>query len=332
MKYLLKRFWYIFALAILINIPLLVMGTIRTDQTVIMKGDTTLIDNFVEIEGANPAQGSLSSIYVLSLDHSTILQNLILKADSTVDVSAMSDSYLHFTDAELTQMGRIQHTSSITYALMVSYKAASKIDPSIHMDFTFDAVVVSYYAVNHSLRIGDRIVGINNVLAMDDFDTFADLFNAKKAGDTLIVERDSKTIEIVLDSNTCKGFGGYSYYDIDITTVSPKYTVKATNVGGPSGGLLQTLSLYNALIESDITRGFKIAGTGTIMTDGTVGPIGGIQQKIYTAFEDDMEIFLCPKENYEEALIAYNKIKNKERMKLYSVSTFQQALEVLANA
>ena len=83
------------------------------------------------------------------------------------------------------------------------------------------------------------------------------------------------------------------------------------------------------MIEEDITRGRKIAGTGTIETDGTVGPIGGIQQKIYTAFDDDIEIFLCPEENYEDALIAYNSLRNKERMKLYKVSTFAEALEVL---
>ena len=91
------------------------------------------------------------------------------------------------------------------------------------------------------------------------------------------------------------------------------------------------MALYNSLIEKDITNGFRIAGTGTIEPDGTVGMIGGIQQKIYTAYDDKMEIFLCPKDNYEEALIAYNKLPHKERMSLYSVETFEEALEILSN-
>ena len=84
-------------------------------------------------------------------------------------------------------------------------------------------------------------------------------------------------------------------------------------------------------LEEDITKGHKIAGTGTISPNGEVGIIGGIQQKIYTAYDDDMEIFLCPEGNYEEALIAYNKLPHKERMSLYSVGTFEEALEILRN-
>lgn len=95
--------------------------------------------------------------------------------------------------------------------------------------------------------------------------------------------------------------------------------------------MLQTLSLLNSLIEEDITKGKKIAGTGTIDVNGKVGAIGGITQKIYTAFDDNVEIFLCPEDNYEEALLAYNTLKNKEKMKLFSVGTLQEALEVLAN-
>ena len=113
--------------------------------------------------------------------------------------------------------------------------------------------------------------------------------------------------------------------------VFPAYTLKTTNVGGPSGGLLQTLAIYNSLVDEDITRGLKIAGTGTIDANGKVGKIGGIKQKIHTANDDNMDIFLCPEENYDEALIAYNSLKNP-KMKLYMVKTLDDALEVLRNA
>lgn len=330
MKTFFKRFWIVIVVAAAINLPLLIMGSIRTNQSVTLKGDTTIVENFVEIDNAYSQSGSFSTIYVISLDHSTILQNLLVGASQTAEVSELPEHYLHFTDAEIAQMGRIQHQSSIMYAIIQAYEEASKVDSSINVDYTFDAYVIAYYDKVSEFRIGDRIIGINDILAEQDFQAFKEAFNQAKEGDIYTVERDNQKMSIPYTKENMR-VSGYAFYTINQETVSPKYEIKPTNVGGPSGGLLQTLALYNALIEEDITKGRKIAGTGTIETDGTVGPIGGIQQKIYTAFDDDIEIFLCPEENYEEALIAYNKLRNKERMKLYKVGTFAEALEVLRN-
>ncbi len=333
MKYFFKRFWILLLLAILINIPLLVLGTVRTNKTVTLKGDTTIVKDFVEIANPYEAKGTLSTIYVISLDHSTILQNWMVGLSSTSELEDLPEHYLHFTDSELVQMGRIQHESSIMYALMLAYQAASATDPSIHLEHSFDAYVVAYYDSVSEFRIGDRIIGVDQVYADADFDQFAELFNKAVSAEephTFQVMRQKKELEITNTKENLR-IAGYSYYNLNQKTASPQYKIKQTNVGGPSGGLLQTLALYNSLVPTDITQGRHIAGTGTIEPDGTVGPIGGIQQKIYTAFEDDMDIFLCPKENYEEALLAYNTLKNKERMKLYSIESFTEALEVLTH-
>lgn len=331
MKYFIKKFWIVILIAACINIPLLVLGTTRTNKTVTLKGDTTIVDDFVEIANPYKAEGSLSTIYVISFDHSTILQNLFVSASSTSELSELPSHYLHFTDAELTQMARIQHRSSIMYSLMLSYKAASLVDENIHLDYEYDAYVIAYYDKTSEFRIGDRIIGVNGVYAKDGFEAFALEFNNAKEGTVYQVKRGNEDLEISYTKDNMR-VAGYSYYTLDSKTATPQYKIKNTNVGGPSGGLLQTLALYNSLIEEDITKGHKIAGTGTIEPDGTVGMIGGIQQKIYTAYDDNMEIFLCPEGNYEEALIAYNKLPHKERMKLYSIKTFEQALEVLKNA
>ena len=330
MKYFLKRFWILIVLAVCINIPILVIGVTRTNQSVTLKGDTTIVEDFVEIANPYQAKGSLSTIYVISVDHSTILQNLLAGASSTSEVETLPDYYLHFSNAELTQMGRIQHESSIQYSLMLAYQEASKVDKTIHLDSKFDSYVIAYYDAVSAFRIGDKIIGINGISAKDDFASFREAFNSAKEGDIYQVQRGNLEMEIPYTKDNMR-ISGYPTYVLDSATANPSYKIKPTNVGGPSGGLLQTLALYNSLVEKDITKGYKIAGTGTISPDGTVGMIGGIQQKIYTAFDDKMDIFLCPEENYEEALIAYNKLKNKERMKLFKISTFSQALEVLEN-
>lgn len=331
MKYFLKRFWLVILIALCINVPLIVLGTTRTNQTVTLKGDTTVVEDFVEIEDPFRSVGSFSTIYVISLDHSTILQNLLLKASSTSEVSPLPDGYLHFSDAELNLMGRIQHESSIEYSLLLAYGEASKVDERIHLEYSYDAYVIAYYDKDSLFRVGDRIIAVNGIYAQEDFEAFREAFNSADLGTTYTVLRDKKEIEISYTEQNMR-VAGYSFYNLDSKTAFPQFKLKSTNVGGPSGGLLQTLALYNSLIEEDITKGYRIAGTGTISPDGTVGMIGGIQQKIYTAFDDDMDIFLCPEGNYEEALVAYNRLPHKERMRLYSVSTFAEALEVLKNA
>lgn len=73
------------------------------------------------------------------------------------------------------------------------------------------------------------------------------------------------------------------------------------DIGGPSAGLMFSLAIYDKLTPGDLTAGKFIAGTGEIATDGSVGPIGGIQQKIAGAYASGASIFLVPKDNCAEA-------------------------------
>ena len=94
-------------------------------------------------------------------------------------------------------------------------------------------------------------------------------------------------------------------------------------VAGPSAGLMFTLALYDRLTPDDLTKGKKVAGTGTIACDGQVGPIGGIEQKIAGAEDAGAEVFLAPAGNYEAAQKAAGDIQVVE------VSNFDDALRFL---
>ncbi|MFC5448297.1 SepM family pheromone-processing serine protease [Paenibacillus aestuarii] len=116
-------------------------------------------------------------------------------------------------------------------------------------------------------------------------------------------------------------------------------SIKAGEIGGPSAGLMFSLEIYNQLTPDDITKGHKIAGTGTIDPDGTVGPIGGIQHKIIAADKQGAEYFFAPKDvtykdgtkitNYSDALARAKQIKTK--MQIVEVGTMDDALKFLAS-
>jgi PDZ domain-containing protein len=93
--------------------------------------------------------------------------------------------------------------------------------------------------------------------------------------------------------------------------------------GGPSAGLMFTLTVYNLLSTEDLSGGRKIAGTGTINLDGTVGPIGGVKQKVFAAESVGAKYFLCPVDNYADAVSVAKSIQ------VVKIATVQQAIDFL---
>jgi PDZ domain-containing protein len=102
-----------------------------------------------------------------------------------------------------------------------------------------------------------------------------------------------------------------------------KVRIDAGNVGGPSAGLAFALEVMEKL-GKDVLHGHKVAATGTIAPDGTVGEIGGIKQKTIGARETGVDAFLVPVKNAAEAR------KYADGLRIIPVQNFQQALRALA--
>ena len=77
--------------------------------------------------------------------------------------------------------------------------------------------------------------------------------------------------------------------------------VNTGRVGGNSAGLALALSILDLVTPGELTGGLRVASTGTIDIDGNVGPIGGIIQKVVTAREAGIDLFLVPTGELAEA-------------------------------
>jgi len=96
------------------------------------------------------------------------------------------------------------------------------------------------------------------------------------------------------------------------------------DVGGPSAGLPFALDILQSL-GRDVDRGYRVAATGEIELDGTVGAIGGVKQKVFGARAAGADVFLVPAgENASEAR------RYAGNLRIIPVETFQQALQKLA--
>ena len=76
--------------------------------------------------------------------------------------------------------------------------------------------------------------------------------------------------------------------------------IQLDKVGGPSAGMMFALGIIDKLTPGSIQGGEDVAGTGTINQAGTVGPIGGIRQKLFGAERAGAEWFLAPADNCDE--------------------------------
>lgn len=167
---------------------------------------------------------------------------------------------------------------------------------------------------------------------IDNLEDIRKIVDSKEIGAKMNIEvlRNEKLISV---SSRVYESSGRKLLGISLTNVyevetDPEVEIKVkSNESGPSGGLMMALSVYNALIPEDISHGKKIIGTGTIDVDGNVGEIGGVKYKLIGAVKNKADVFLCPKENYEEAKEIAT--ENKYNIKIISVSTLKEAIEEL---
>jgi PDZ domain-containing protein len=93
-----------------------------------------------------------------------------------------------------------------------------------------------------------------------------------------------------------------------ILGIEPKFTfpfdvkIQIEDIGGPSAGTMFALGIIDKLTPGDLTGGQFVAGTGEISPDGTVGPIGGIAEKMVGAHDAGAHWFLAPADNCDEVV------------------------------
>lgn len=146
---------------------------------------------------------------------------------------------------------------------------------------------------------------------------------------TLTVQRGDQHLQIPVRIETISQTGRPGL-GVALRTVAPKITlpfpvtVRDQDIGGPSAGLMMSLGVYSLASGDDLTRERVIAGTGTIDINGSVGPVGGVAEKIVGAEQQGARIFLVPTGEAADARSA-----GLADVRIIPVDTFDQAMRAL---
>lgn len=285
----------------------------------------------IKVENGYKISGSYNMTYI-EARKATIPTLLISYFNKSWDVYKTSETIENGTSVKENDLrGKIVLKESNDNAIINAYKLAG-----LEVNKKDEKVYVIYVDenANTDLKVGDEIVSVDGV-KIESAKHLSYLSTIYSAGDKVRIESISggkkyERYAYVYTINDKKVFGIYVALNKTLE-YSPKVEFNFNLYEfGSSAGLMETLYIYDNLVERDISNGLKIAGTGSIDAEGNVVEIDGVKYKLKGAVKAKADIFFVPKgENYDEAIKIQN--ENKYDIEIVGVSTFDEALLYLYN-
>ena len=314
---------------LLIVLILYIVLQIPLNYYITVGGGISDVSSRIEVEEKYEHKGSFNISYVTQLP-GTVFTYLLSYVIPTWERENADDYKYNVTEtiSDINFRSELDLRTANGTATYWAYKLADKKADLVNSQLF---VIATFEEYDTTLKVQDEILEMDG----QNYQTVVEYkeYMQTVEGDTVTikVKRNSKETEIevpLFESEGKKVIGVALQYVKDYKT-NPKVNIEfEKDESGPSGGLITTLEIYNQLTKKDITKGKKIAGTGTIEEDGTIGQIGGIEHKILGADDADADLFLVPSgQNYKDA-VKYKKDKNL-KIKLVEVKTIEDAIEKL---
>ena len=187
--------------------------------------------------------------------------------------------------------------------------------------------VVSGAPADGRLRAGDRILAADG-RAVHSTDQVRAAITRHRPGERVAfrIRRDQATREVSVPVQQADNQPRVGVLLSDLFAELPvKVSIETeNNIGGPSAGLMFTLSIIDKLTPEDLTGGRRITGTGEIALDGSVLPVGGVAEKLIAVHRLGVRTFLIPAGNCDSV-----RGQVPDGLRLVKVSSLRDALRFL---
>jgi PDZ domain-containing protein len=236
-------------------------------------------------------------------------------------------------DAVFPQGQTTEERNQESAAMMVDSQNEAKAAALTELGYDVNAQITVHSLTDDSaakgiLEVGDVIISANGT-AVTDADSLRKVVNdGDGAPIEMLIERDGEKQTVSVTPKQTE-IDGQQLWLIGVTLTTAydfpiEVTIQLNNVGGPSAGMMFALGIMDTLTPGELNGGQNVAGTGTITADGTVGPIGGIRQKMWGAVHAGANWFLAPASNCDEVV---GHIPG--HLKVFAVKTLDDSLDVL---
>ncbi|MGM9892464.1 SepM family pheromone-processing serine protease [Limosilactobacillus sp.] len=310
-------------------------------------GNASNLRSFVKIKGhPDPGKGSFM-ITSVALQQARPATYVMAKMVPYLSIEKADDVTGGQSSATFDRVQKFYMQSSINEAIAVAFRQAGR---PVHKKYLgiYVLQVQPNSKFKGAIRVGDTITKVNG----HHFNTaqgYQKYIGKQKVGTPLAVtyrrngHEHTTTHRLVRLTSSRSGIGIMLTNNMQVTT-KPRVVVDPGQLGGPSGGLMFTLQIYQQISGHDLQRGRKVAGTGTIDADGHVGEIGGIDKKVIAAHRAGATIFFAPYIKPTKLILKYEEghqtnyqlakktaKKYAPGMKVVPVTSFKQAVHYLEN-
>ncbi|WP_125980298.1 SepM family pheromone-processing serine protease [Loigolactobacillus iwatensis] len=310
-------------------------------------GTAENLNSFVRVDHKKDQRAGKYMLTTVALQQARPITYLWSKTQPFSETISKNDLMGNDSSETFNQLQTFEMQSAINDAIQVAYKKAGHSYQRKYLGI-YVMSLMKRSQFNGKLAIGDTVTMIDGH-HFKSSTAFINYVKDKPVGTKVTVTYRHKgqarktTQRLIHLPNTKRSGLGITL--VDHSTIKTKIPVKVTvsDIGGPSAGLMFTTAIYDQLTGGHLRRGRKVAGTGTMAANGTVGPIGGIDKKVVAANHEGATIFFAPdipataamkkadpgyQNNYQVAKKAAKRIHS--HMKIVPVKNFTDVVNYLA--
>ena len=303
-------------------------------------GDAIDLAELVHVVGGYEQEGRLM-LTTIKLGKANLLSYAWAKMSDYVELieeEQVLASHRNEEEYHLYQQGLMEMSKD--KAIIAAFRLAKKEVEVLNHGVTVMGIVDE---LSHTspIKVGDLITAVDH-RRVDTVEGLIGYLKGKKVGDEVVltIKREDKTFDTTVTLRELADNDGKKRASIGILAVTersvitvPPVEVDTRRIGGPSAGMMFALQIYNAITPEDLTKGYRIAGTGTVDEQGHVGRIGGVHQKVVAAHKAGAEIFFAPHEGGKEDSNYWEALKTAEdigsRMQIVPVDHLQDVIRYM---
>ncbi len=311
----------------------LVAAAVRLPYVVIAPGSARTVGGLVTVEGAPSYPSESVAFTTVSTSEATMLEVLRGWIDDDIEIVPTEALRGGRSRAEARRYNAQLMDTSKAFAVAVALRQLGH-EVELVTSGTVVRSIVEGSPAEGVLEIDDVVVAVDGE-PLDEYGEVRDLLQAGGPGAThrLTVERPAGTdnrVEVDLATaaapdDPTRAIVGIAPEERIVDVRLPfQVDIDSGTVGGPSAGLAFTLAVLDVLTPGELTGGHKVAVTGTMGLDGTVGPVGGSVQKAVAVRNAGYAAFLVPSDEVDEV-----RRVSGDDLVVIAVDTLAEALEAL---